>query len=508
MVEYKHKILLRTISFILCFILLAFVSAFAQKFSGETMRNVPGKPGIWIITGNSKIVANGNRIFSDFAEYDQNTGSCEAYGNLIIKTRDKVTITGKKLFYDGKSEIYDVIDDVVLKDGEVVMKTPALKYEGATNRANYDQGAVMTSGETVLTSNTGYYDGITEVFHCYQDVVIVNPQYTIWTDTLHQNKDGKSDFFGPTTIETTEYYMFCKEGWFNQNTDEVSLVDDAYIKTQESQILYGDSIFYNLKFKNGNVHRNVFLKDTVRNCFIKSEYAENDEIRGYAFFTSDPRGILIDNNDSIFIVSDTMRITYDTSKQVDKIFAYHKVEVFKSDIQALCDSLVYRHADSMMYLYIDPIVWMEGYQIDGDTIRVWFGNQRPDSLMVNKNAFMVSEVYDSTEYFNQIQSRELYGYFNDSSQFRMARAEGRAEAIYYVLDEEKMELTGINKSISASLKMYFENNEVKGINLIKPEEDAFLYPEETLTERQKLLRRFHWRPKDRPRSKYDLSTRW
>lgn len=502
----------------------------AQGFRGDFMENIPGRPGEWILKGHVEIVSQGNKTYSDYAEYNQNTQSSVAYGNLRIYTKEKVKITGKKLIYDGIKQVYNVIENVVLEDGKITMKTPELEFFGSKNSAVYEKGGIMISGETVLKSKRGDYDGATQMFHCYNDVVIVNPNYTIWTDTLHYNRSGLAKFYGPTNIETNDYYMYSLQGWFNQEKSTVSLKDSAYVKTKETQILYGDSIYYDLAKKKGDVHRNVFLKDTARNCFVKSDFAKNDEVKGYAFFSQNPRAVLVQaESDSLFIVSDTMIVTYrtDTSygkneKKLNDIFANKNVRFYKKDIQGKCDYMEYFQRDSLMYMLKDPVVWLGEYQIDGDTIRMWFKNQKPERTRVNANVFIASRVgfykedtvtkkaassVDIGEWFNQIKGKEMWGYFDDSSNFKMADVTGRAEAIYYVVDDEKNELIGVNKSLSKRIKMYFNNSEIQGVNLIEPEKTA-MYPEPQMTQREKILKGFHWLSGLRPRSKYDLSLDW
>ncbi len=568
------------------------------------MRNIPGRPGEWILKGNVVIVSQGNRIYSDYAEYNQKTTSCIAYGNLRIFTKEKVKITGKRLIYDGPKQTYNVEEDVVLDDGTVVMRTPELEFEGKNNTAIYEHGGEMTSGETVLKSKRGFYEGRTEMFYCYDDVVIVNPEYTIWTDTLHYHRSGLAKFFGPTNIETDDYYMYSRWGWFHQEKEQVSLKDDAYIKTKETQTLYGDSIYYDLAKKRGNVHRNVFLEDTAQNCYVKSEYAENDEVAGYAFFTQNPRAVMVQQEtDSLFLVSDTMRLTYATvydtlwtggrpqpvadadrpdasqtkssvnkpggqaakghngkgrrkdksdalksdqtgkapaeapempetpekppfnveeEREIRELLAYPNVRFYKKDVQGKCDSLIYFRRDSLMFMLREPVVWMSGYQVDGDTIRLWFKENRPDRVWVNENVFMAARVVlkpedtvtrsnalevEEGEWFNQIKGKEMWGYFDDSSTFRLADVAGKAEAVYYVVDEEKMELIGINKSLSKRIKMYFKNADIQGVNLVEPERTA-LYPEPDLTQRERILKGFHWVTGLRPRSQYDLAPVW
>lgn len=568
----------------------ACATARAQSFSGNDMRNIPGRPGEWILKGNVIIVSQGNRIYSDYAEYNQKTTSCVAYGNLRIFTKDGVKITGKRLVYDGPKQTYNVEEDVVLDDGTVVMRTPELAFEGKNNTAAYEDGGVMTSGETVLKSKRGFYEGRTQMFYCYDEVVIVNPEYTIWTDTLHYHRSGLAKFFGPTNIETNDYYMYSRWGWFHQEKEQVSLRDDAYIKTKETQILYGDSIYYDLAQKRGNVHRNVFLEDTAQNCYIKSEYAENDEQAGYAFFTQNPRAVMVQGEtDSLFMVGDTMRLTYMTvydtvwtegrpvevhtaggdkadassdkpkgkerkkdkgarrtgqkaddepsespqtperppyrveeEREIKELLAYPAVRFYKADVQGKCDTLIYFRRDSLMFMLHDPVVWMSGYQVDGDTIRLWLKENRPDRVWVNENVFMAARVVlkaedtvtksnalevEAGEWFNQIKGKEMWGYFDDSSTFRLADVSGHAEAVYYVVDDEKNELIGINKSLSKRIKMYFENASIQGVNLVEPERTA-LYPEPDLTQRERILKGFHWVTGLRPRSQYDLAPEW
>ena len=478
----------------------------AQTFTGDSIVSIPGRPNVYRLIGHVEIVQQGNRIYSDFADYDQKTGSCQAYDNLRIYTKDNVFITGEVLDYNGTTGSYVVDRNVVLKDKDMTLKTPSLLFEGSDNTAIYTQGGEILTGETVLTSVKGHYEGRTGLFHCYEDVVIVNPEYTIWTDTLHYNKAGFTRFQGPTNIETTDYYMYGLKGWFDQEKEQVSLDGDAYVKTKETQTLFGDSIYYDMAGKEGQAYWNVMLLDTARNCYVKSEYAENKENLGRAFFTINPRGVVVEQGDSLFVVSDTMVMTYDTTRQMKDLMAYHDVRFFRYDIQGKCDSLSYMHRDSLMEMYYEPVVWVQDYQVDGDTMKLWFAESKPDKFLVQENVFIVSEVSKPQFYYNQVKGRRMWGYFNDSSYLDWTHVIGNALSIYYVLDE-KNELLGVNKTESQSLKMYFKQSDLDGITVVKPKSSA-LYPVDRLTQRQRTLKGYHWLPELRPLSKYDLAPSW
>ena len=50
-------------------------------------------------------------------------------------------------------------------------------------------------------------------------------------------------------------------------------------------------------------------------------------------------------------------IYINTDSVYRKIHAYNKVRAYRTDVQAVCDSLVYNSLDSCMTMYKDPIVW-------------------------------------------------------------------------------------------------------------------------------------------------------
>lgn len=52
------------------------------------------------------------------------------------------------------------------------------------------------------------------------------------------------------------------------------------------------------------------------------------------------------------------------------LYAYRNVRIFKSDLQAVADSLVYTYADSTMRCYKSPAVWTQGSQMTANQIDI------------------------------------------------------------------------------------------------------------------------------------------
>ena len=56
--------------------------------------------------------------------------------------------------------------------------------------------------------------------------------------------------------------------------------------------------------------------------------------------------------------------------------AFRNVKMFRSDAQAVCDSLVSNSTDSIIHLYIEPVMWNNGNQIAAEQVDVFTANQQ------------------------------------------------------------------------------------------------------------------------------------
>ena len=110
---------------------------------------------------------------------------------------------------------------------------------------------------------------------------------------------------------------------------------------------------------------------------------------------------------------------------------------------------------------------------------------------LNKNAFIVSEV-DSNS-FNQISGENMKAYFQQN---RLLNIEviGNGESIYYVEDEKKNEVLGVNKIICSNMNIIFKSRKIENINFYK-KPDAILYPVSDINLNDLLLKGFKLRNK-------------
>ena len=190
----------------------------------------------------------------------------------------------------------------------------------------------------------------------------------------------------------------------------------------------------------------------------------------------------------------------DTTK-ISFIKAVGNVRVFKADMQARCDSLLYSDLDSLARLYLDPVVWNEGNrQYVSDSITVVVENSRMRKASLMSNAFITIQE-DSVSY-DQIRGAEMMAYFDTTTALQRFDALGGASAVFYL--EENDALATVNKVESKMLSAYFEKGELQRIYYFEnPHNDA--YPTVQLPKDDRQMKGFRWDPDKRPTGMADIT---
>jgi lipopolysaccharide export system protein LptA len=178
------------------------------------------------------------------------------------------------------------------------------------------------------------------------------------------------------------------------------------------------------------------------------------------------------------------------------IKAYHNVRVYKTNMQAVADSLFYTAADSTLRWYGKPILWSQGSQQTGDTIYLRLKNNKLNTLQVIQNAFVVNVNSDSAK-FNQVKGKVITGFFTNG-ELSNVFVDGNAESVYYNRDKDSV-YTEMNQTISSRIKVLFKNKEVSKILTIR-EPEGIKVPIAELKEDVKLTG-FTWQPEKRILSK-------
>ncbi len=460
------------------------------KVLGKDVQKLIGN----VVLQNEKTILN-----CDSAYMYSDNKNVDAFSNIIITVGDSVTIIGKLLHYNSETKIADIHDSVVMIDGSTILKTDSLKYNIKNKTAFYQTGGEIKDGNNQLTSIWGFYQSDKKQFLFRDSVVLENPQFTLYTDTLQYNSRSEiADFTGPTNIYNKENHIYGELGWYDTKKDVSLCKKNAFIENK-TQKLSGDSLYYDKKIGLGKAYNNVVITDTVQKMIITGGYGEYDEKKAVSIVVIDAMLTQIGDSDSLYLHADTLKAVEDTIKKEKTIFAYNKAKFFKIDLQGMSDSLVYKLKDSTLYLYYNPVLWSEENQLSADSIHIFTTKNAVKSIYLYNSSFVISK--DDSLKFNQIKGKDMIGYFNNNELVQI-NVFKNSESIYFVRDEKEA-LIGINKAESLNMEIYLKENKVnKIVFLVKP--IATLYPEKDLAPNDLILRNFKWEETRRPKTKKEI----
>ena len=320
----------------------------------------------------------------------------------------------------------------------------------------------------------------------------------MYSDTLHYRTDTKiATILGPSVIVSDSGTIYSSRGWYDTVNDMSMLLDRSRVVSGD-RVLTGDSIAYDRKVGFGEAFGGMSIQDTARHVTLEGEYGFYDERTDYAFATDSARFLEYSQGDTLFLHADTLRmVTIDSTYR--EIKAYYGVRFYRTDLQGVCDSMQFNTRDSVLYMFTEPIVWNEQYQIFGDTILIFMNDSSIDRAHVKQFAFAIQQV-DSVS-FNQLKGNDLMAYFEGQA-VRRIDVSGNAESIFFPMEKDGS-MVGMNETKSGFLTMWLKENKLDRLK-IWPSPMGTMTPIPDLTPEQKFLKDFSWFDYIRPKDKTDI----
>ncbi|EKU89965.1 OstA-like protein [Bacteroides oleiciplenus] len=460
-------------------------------------------PDVQILIGSVKLRHDSMYMYCDSALIFEKTNSVEAFDNVRMEQGDTLFIYGDYLYYDGMSQLAMIRGNVRMINRNTTLTTDSLNYDRLYNLGYYFEGGTLTDEENVLTSEWGEYSPATKLSVFNHDVKLVNPQFVLTSDTLKYSTASKiATILGPSDIVSDKNHIYSERGIYNTTTEQAELLDRSVL-TNEGKKLTGDSLFYDRVLGYGEAFDNVQMNDTINKNMLTGDYCFYNEISGSALATLRAVAIDYSQGDSLFMHGDTLRLlTYniDTDSMYREMRAYHKVRAYRTDVQAVCDSLVYNSKDSCMTMYVDPILWHGEQQLLGEEIKVYMNDSTIDWAHIINQALTV-ERKDSIHY-NQVTGKEMKAFFIDGD-MRQVDVNGNVLVIFYPVEEKDSSLIGLNYAEGGFLRMLLKERRMeKGAFIGKA--NGTMYPMDQIPADKYKLPTFVWFDYIRPRNKEDI----
>ena len=469
----------------------------------ETRYNQLINPDAQILVGDVAFRHDSMYMYCDSALFYETSNSLDAYGNVRMNQGDTLFLYGDRLHYSGDEMLAKVRENVVMIDKEMTLTTDSLNYDRTINLGYYFNWGTVEDTLNVLTSEWGEYDTQTNDAVFNYEVTLTNPNFVLTSDTLHYNtKTQIATIVGPSNIDSDQNNIYSTLGRYYTADEHAELLNRSVL-TNEDKRLVGDSIFYDRINGYGEAFENVVMDDYAGKTRLTGDYTYYNEVSDSAYATQRAVAIDYSQGDSLYIHGDTLRLLTrfpDTDSVYRIIQAYHKVRVYREDVQAVCDSMEFNSLDTCMTMYYDPVIWNGPQQVLGEVIRVYMNDSTVEWAHVENQALIVEQV--DTGHYNQISGREVKAYFKDGA-IDKSDVIGNVMVVYYYIEEGDSVAFGMNTTEASLLTAFMKERQVDKL-LITDQSNGVFYPITQIPPGKDKLDNFAWLHKLRPMNKYDI----
>lgn len=459
-------------------------------------------PNAQILIGDVVFRHDSIYMYCDSACFYEKSNSLEAFHNVKMVQGDTLFLYGDYLFYDGNTQIAKVRNNVRMENRTTTLTTDSLNYDRIANLGYFFDGGTLMDEQNVLTSDWGEYSPATKQSVFNYEVVLENPQFTLTSDTLRYNTATKiANIVGPSDIDNGDNHIYSELGFYDTQFGQAELLNRSVL-TNEGKTLTGDSLFYDRNRGFGEAFVNVEFIDTISKNMLTGNYCYYNQLTSYAFATDQAMATDFSQGDSLFIHADTLQLAtfnLDTDTVYREARAFHKVRFYRTDIQGVCDSLVFSSKDSCLTLYSDPILWNNQQQLLGEQVMIYMNDSTIEWAHILNQALSVERI-DSVNY-NQVSGKEMKAFFKGGEMDKVDVI-GSVRLVYYPMEKDST-LIGMNISETSELNMFLENRKLKKM-IMSPKSNGTLYPMSLIPKDKMRLDNFAWFDYVRPLNKADI----
>lgn len=463
----------------------------------------------------------GALIESDQAYFYSKQNYFKAIGNVVFTQGDSLRMTCKTIEYDGGTKMAYAEGKVYLERPDMTLKTEQLNLDRINEKAFYNTPGVIVDSTSTLTSNQGQYFMDQKKYRFISEVTINNPEYKVNSQQLdYFTESNQAYLYGDSKIEGEAYTILCERGFYDMNREKGIFKQNATLY-YDNKIIRGDSLYFESERNYAAATKNISIVDTLNNSIITGNYGEIFKEKDSAIITRRAMAVNIIDQDSLFIHADTLVATGPEEKRI--LRAYYDVRILKSDLRGRSDSLYLDEAVGLTkllkkpltkqqeqvfteknYHENNPVLWFDESQMTGDEIQLLSDTKtnKLDSLKIDGRVFIIEKDSLSENGYQQIKGGLLRGAFKESKLDNIVITKN-TEMVYYLYNDEDLQLIGIDKTTCSALKMEFLEGQIDEITfLVSP--NGNVYPEDELPLNERTLKGFTWRIVERPETIEDL----
>ncbi len=454
-------------------------------------------PGVQIALGNVFVSYEGGTLRCKKAYLYENKNEIMASDEVIMNQGDTIFQYSDYALYNSEKKLAKSWGNVILKDPTMTLEAKdTLYFDRIKQEAYYNNGATIKDSTSVLVSKKGTFYTQTQKFSAKNNVRVTNKDNKMVSDHLdYFTNTGEAYIFGASTIYGEKDSIYTEKGYYDSKTGIAHLLKNSKIY-YKNRIIEGDSIYNDSQKNFTSATNNIKVTDTINKSIVTGNYAEVYHLKDSLIMTKKPMIAVKLEKDSMYVHGKHIMLTGKEGSRLSRI--YPQVKMFKTDMQGKCDSLVMTEKTGLTELLKNPILWLQGNQMTGDTIQLLSNTktEKMDSLKVLNNGFMIQK--DSAGY-SQLKGKNMYGKFKNN-ELETLDVVGNSEVLFYLRNEKK-ELVGITKmETSKDIFITFLKRKIRLIDFNK-KPNGKTYPPSKFPEKEAFLKGFIWREEERPLTK-------
>lgn len=385
-------------------------------------------------------------------------GSVEVFSNVVMRQPPATTMNAQHVRIEPNEDWALAEGEVKLQHEGTRLTSPALFYMLQHRTARYTQGATIVDEAWTVKSQCGQYRTLSKTLELGGDILAVNAEDTLVSDSLHWVRGAsRYRFFGATEWMGSEVYFSCESGDVTMQGQPLGWlagkvkVDDGEGTVQGDSLAWGESA--------SEVWGHVILAQSDGTGTVHGRYARRQDTDSLELVVGDAeqRAWLeqIDEGDTLRLAADTLQ------RNGPALTAFHRVSLVQDELVGVGDSLMWLDDRGTIQMWGEPRLWSGQDKLSGDTLTLWLTNQSPDKLEMRGHAVVLSSANDTLAH--RIQGRNLDAFF-EAGELQFVDVVGNGEVVTFDVPEDESKVR-MNTATCAKVTLEVAQRKLTGIAL-------------------------------------------
>ena len=495
-----------------------------------------------------------NRLRTQYLNFNTKDSIGYFFNGGSIVDNEGTILESRRGYYYSKEKLFCMYEHVEMGTDTLKIKADSLYYHTDLNLAEYWGNVQAWHTDGFLTCREGTYERDKELFHFLDNVFIQTEEQEINAGDVHYDRLNNSgtllqnvqvrdttqqvlvlgdrlDFRRePDWVQVTENPVFiaCETDPETNRTDSLFLGADT-LRVFTTTIGQMDSLDRSRAFERREIPVRTKPSLPADSLSASDTLAAVDTLAAAAAFKTkdsvpekekepvDPENELTEKmirtdsldiqlslykTDSVLLAG--VRQQGDSlfnTMEVHLFYGYNNVKVHRSDLQSVCDSLVFNSIDSVLRQYGKPVIWNQESQLSADSVFFRFSRDSLYRVDLLSESFLISQ--EEEVFFHQIKADMMQAHIRDNDIYRFDALKN-AKALFYIPEDSL--ITSLNIKECEEMNVMLKERRAERI-IYKTSVKSDMIPLFELKKEQERLSDFNWRATERPADRYSISQR-